>query len=337
MEKLGYLVVGVNCTLLVILIPALYSAARIVTFYQIMEGTMRNMAVAYTLLGGALMTIGAMGLVFNKAQGHLVPLSSGWELFVTLALVMILALGVLIIPLGVLGLLAEYYDDPKRSALFSRIARTFVLPVLLLASVTMAGASGSFDSFVSDNCRQLLQFGSDTWYAGDNFKCTKYYGEVSGPNNTVASIGRSSHLQCNSEDDVVYAWEYNNPARCSGHMYGCLNFECCESIRLLMRRMCLLLTLLGIFAAATLFLGARGAEYVNDHFLMQQGSSGLLQAVGGVQRLNKRKLVGNVACGPVKKGARKQTLAAAKERRADIMARRQVVIHLLTPNYLLLY
>ena len=98
------------------------------------------MAAMYTLIGTALVLVALLGFSFKGAQGELVDLRPFWDVFVSLSLVGLMGLGLLIMPLGVLGMLAELYDDSQRIDLFARLATGFIPPFVILAMVALVNA-----------------------------------------------------------------------------------------------------------------------------------------------------------------------------------------------------
>lgn len=204
------------------LIPSVQNAAKIVTYYQIMEVCMRAMAALFTLIAVTTMIICYSGLVYKTMQSSLVPLTPAADFWVTLSAGAMIALALVMMPVGLLGVLAEYFNDQQRTRLYAKLAYYLTFPVGLFATIAFAVGFGGAAGFVDANCRSLLVYGSEAWFAEKRIRglnCSKYYGEYeSAGSSLTARVATSSLLRCNHAEDVAFAWEYSDPTSCTGQL-----------------------------------------------------------------------------------------------------------------------
>ena len=208
--------------LCVALIPSVQNAAKIVTYYQIMEVCMRAMAALFTIIAVTTIIICYSGLVYKTMQSSLVPLTAASDFWISLSAGAMIALAMAMIPVGLLGVLAEYFNDQERTRLYAKLAYYLAYPVGLFATVAFACGFGAADGFVNANCRSLLVFGSEAWYGERRIRglnCSKYYGEYTSEGSSLSvSVTTSSLLRCNQVEDVAFAWEYSDPTSCTGQL-----------------------------------------------------------------------------------------------------------------------
>ena len=139
------------------------------------------------------------------------------------------------------------------------------------------------------NCREILQFGGETFFRSlaPGVSCAKYYGEgssfVNGSLATGPTAGVGEEVACAGADDAVFAWEYVGQtaedagftpvalgygACGSAALYGCLNTQgCCLA---LVEAFGVYSSLIGIFATVTsgiMVLAILGSFYLRRRLL----------------------------------------------------------------------
>ena len=108
---------------------------------------MRVMALIFTVIGVTIIVLAYSGLIYKEMQAELVPLTPSWDFWINLSFGFVIALALLMMPVGLLGVLSEYYDDNKRALLFAKLADWLVLPTAIFAAVACACGFGDPGSF----------------------------------------------------------------------------------------------------------------------------------------------------------------------------------------------
>ena len=104
----------VICVVLTIFVAFLLrAAAKIVTTYEIRQGFLVYSTFLHTALGCAFLYLGGVGLIFKDSQAKLVPLPEETDRYLTALFVLMLLLGALLLPLGLVGVFAAAVEDIK--------------------------------------------------------------------------------------------------------------------------------------------------------------------------------------------------------------------------------
>ena len=145
-----------------LIIPLLVAAARIVTYYEIRQGLLVYLTFFYTAAGLAFLYCGGVSLILKDAQARFLEPTGGLpaetDLLLNLLFAFMIVVGVLMTPVGVLGLLAGAVEDVRllrRFEIISIVSVFFLLAAAFFALV--ASLSGAFD-FVDGHCAPLIQF-----------------------------------------------------------------------------------------------------------------------------------------------------------------------------------
>ena len=260
----------------------LKAAKEMVTTFEIMEGMMRWMAVLYTFVGGLLLYLGSVAIAFITEQAQVSPLPVVWFWFLTSFFTFQMAQGLLMVPVGLLGVLAKRKDDYNQMKVFITLAKYNMISLVLDATIATVIGAGALDGLADQHCKELLQFGHRDWFSslsGRAFAghgCSKYYGQALAVDESGVMQPSSGSVgpwvTCNDPSEQVYAWEANfavQGACGEQRAYGCLNMACCSVVKELLQLFGTMLAVVAMFGLIAMYTGALGAKYMVSHHLLQ--------------------------------------------------------------------
>ena len=202
----------------VLQLPALYFAAKIITPYEVAQGLVRYLTVICTATAILLIFLGSVGLIFTNAIVSVDTL--------TWIFALMISLGVLMLPVVLLGFLAADEEDVRRLRFFRWSVAPLVLMLFISAICLLALGDSTLNDFVAHDCRGMIQQASAGWLESfaPGVGCTKYYGQAidilngSLRTNLPPSVGGMTN--CFNDSHRVYAWEYATDGCGSANLYG---------------------------------------------------------------------------------------------------------------------
>ncbi|CAK9085396.1 Uncharacterized protein SCF082_LOCUS40458 [Durusdinium trenchii] len=277
---------------------ACFATVQIVTVYEIAHSFLESFS---TILVG----LGAIGLVVSVSLFEFSQFlgidDSSFDSSLAMILQSLMALCVVLIMLSVLGFGAALIE----SVLLLRVHMGGMLLLFLsLLSVIILFATADLGTTIENTCKPVLQVMAEEWW-DDVVGCSKYGGAAMGARVEVydpetdtyayAISGVGTAVQCQSPDQVAFAWERYLAEMESGSVNetqgyeGCLNESCCHVLATHVRQHTSLL----VFGVGTVLLACLVA--IGADWLLFKHTAPQNERVKLVSRKRVRRLMGVMA------------------------------------------
>ena len=139
----------------------LVAAAKIVTVYEVVQGLMRYLMSLYLALGIGLVYVGSVLILFTTvdalASERFTPDPQLRSTAVAAGGGMI-GLGVLLVPISLLGIGAAHKELPRRLRMYEGCATLLAFLFLGLCGLAAWVGTTRVDDFIDRTCRALVQF-----------------------------------------------------------------------------------------------------------------------------------------------------------------------------------
>ena len=210
-----------------LLFYGLHCVIKICSYYEILQSLAESVNVCLLLLGVGFMLLASVAL----KQLLCLSVEGAEDSFALFCAICMFVYGVSVVVTSFGGFVAAVHEHGPHL-----LAHAVALSCLTVIGFALAFAAGyrGLDQVIDDNCDDLLYHLPESFFM-DFAACEKYsgYGERwNGTGWEVNNIGES--VYCTPKDLASFVWEHNPyPAFGGGNVdyFGCLNLDCCESIK----------------------------------------------------------------------------------------------------------